>query len=346
MTKKKSNDYWAKRFDQIEQSQNTKSVRFIRELERKYALAFKEIQTKIEVWYSRLAKNNLVSVEEARKMLDKNELKEFLWTVEEYIKAGRENAIDQRWLKELENASARFHIRRLEALQLEIRHQIEMLMNEAQTDMYDTLKEVYKDGYYKTLFEIQKGIGVGFDVSLLNDKKVKNLLMKPWAVDGTDFSSKIWANRTKLVKTLDQSLSRMVLTGQHPDMVIKEIVKTMDASKSNARRLVLTEQAYFTTLAQKDGYKETGLTEYQIVSIMDGRQCKDCQGHEGEHHPTTDMEVGVTAPPFHPYCRCTTAPYIPDDETLYKVTDVKGETYNVPSNMSFTEWKELNGINE
>ena len=220
-----------------------------------------------------------------------------------------------------------------------------MLMNGAQIDMYDTLKEVYKDGYYKTCFELQKGVGVGFDVSLLNDKKIKNILSKPWAVDGTDFSSKIWANRTKLVKTLDQSLSRMVLTGQHPDAVVKEIMKTFDASKFNAKRLVLTEQAYFTTLAQKDGYKETGLSEYQVVTIMDGKTCDDCEKHEGEHFPIDQMEAGVTAPPFHPYCRCTTAPYFPDDKDLYKVTDNKGNTYNIPSNMTFMEWKKYNGIN-
>ena len=345
MTKKKSNEYWAGRFDQIEQAQNNKSVRYIRELEKKYSLAFKDIQTKIDSWYNRLAKNNEVTVEEARKLLNKSELKEFRWTVEEYIKAGKENAIDQRWLKELENASSRFHIRRLEALQLEIRHQIEMLMNEAQIDMYDTLKEVYKDGYYKTCYEIQKGVGVGFDVSLLNDKKIKNILTKPWSVNGVNFSDTLWGNKKKLINLLDQSMSRMVLTGQHPSVVIKEIMKTLNASENSARRLVLTEQAYFTTLSQKDGYRESGLSEYQVVTIMDGKTCDDCQDHEGEHHPTDQMEVGVTAPPFHPYCRCTTAPYFPDDKTLYKVIDNKGNTYDIPSNMSFVEWKKINGIN-
>ena len=39
----------------------------------------------------------------------KNELEEFKWTVEDYIKAGEENAVDQ--LDEgTENASARHHI--------------------------------------------------------------------------------------------------------------------------------------------------------------------------------------------------------------------------------------------
>lgn len=37
-------------------------------------------------------------------MLKAGELKEFKWSVEEYIKKGRENAIDKRWMKERENA--------------------------------------------------------------------------------------------------------------------------------------------------------------------------------------------------------------------------------------------------
>ena len=176
MPKKKSN-YWQGRFDQIEQAANDKSVKYTKQLEKKYRIAEKEIDAKINAWYQRLADNNGISITEARQLLTASELKEFKWTVEEYIKYGQENAIDQRWMKELENASAKFHINRLEALRLEARQQVEQLFAGGQEAMFDTLAGVYKDSFYHSCFEIQKGFGVGFDVSKLDDKQVARVLI-------------------------------------------------------------------------------------------------------------------------------------------------------------------------
>lgn len=44
----------------------------------------------------------------------------------DYIKYGKENKIDGQWEKQLENASARFHISRLETLKLQTQ-QLELL---------------------------------------------------------------------------------------------------------------------------------------------------------------------------------------------------------------------------
>ncbi|MBR4026735.1 MAG: phage head morphogenesis protein, partial [Lachnospiraceae bacterium] len=139
----KDRSYWQQRFDQIEQSANNQSVTYVQELEEKYRIATQAIEGKIEAWYQRLAQNNKVSVTEARRLLRQAELEEFHWTVEQYIKAGKENAIDERWLKELENASARFHINRLEALKLDIRQQIELATGGLVDNTYTLLRNVY-----------------------------------------------------------------------------------------------------------------------------------------------------------------------------------------------------------
>ena len=339
----KNKDYWRKRFDQIEQAANNKSVKYTKQLEKKYGIAEKEIDAKVNAWYQRLADNNGVSITEAKKLLTASELKEFQWTVEEYIKYGQENAIDQRWMKELENASAKFHINRLEALKLEARQQVEQLFAGGQEAMFDTLADVYKDTFYHSCFEIQKGFGVGFDVSKLDDKQVSKVLMQPWAVDGTNFSEKLWGNKRKLINTLDQELSRMVLTGETPQRAIANIRKAMDVSQKTARRLVLTEQAYFTSVAQQDAYGELDVEEYEFVSIFDFKTCDECGDLNGQHFPVTEMHVGVNAPPMHPYCRCTTCPYFNDEFTVNDKRTAKneetGEWYEVPSDMSYREWK-------
>ncbi len=47
----------------------------------------------------------------------------------------------------------------------------------------------------------------------------------------------------------------------------------------------------------------------------------------------SEYQVGVTAPPFHPWCRGTTAPYYEDMQGLGDrfARDVKtGESFNIP----------------
>lgn len=345
MATKKSREYWQGRFEQVEQSANNKSARYAKNLEKKYKIAAQEIDTKINAWYNRIAKNNEVSITEARKLLSKSELKEFKWTVEQYIEAGMENAIDQRWMKELENASAKFHINRLEALKLECRQQIEMAMSNGQQAMFDTLADVYKDTFYRSCYEVQKGFGVGFDVSRLDNKQVQTLLNKPWSVDGVNFSEKVWSNRTKLINNLDQELSKMVLTGTSPQKAIQNIKKTMNTSLYNAKRLVLTEQAYFCTLGQKDAFSELDVEEYEIVATLDGRTSDICQEMDTKHFPVKDMQAGVNAPPFHVFCRSTTCPYFDDEFSLTDKRAAKNdetdEWYEVPANMSYPEWKKV-----
>lgn len=338
----KSSEYWKGRFDQVEQAANTKSVKYTKELEKKYQAAAKDLDGQINAWYQRIADNNGVSITEARKMLTDSELKEFKWSVEEYIKYGQENAIDQRWMKELENASAKFHINRLEALKLEARQQVEQLFAGGQESMFDVLGDIYKETFYKSCFEIQKGVGVGFDVSKLDDGQVSKILSKPWSVDGTNFSEKLWGNKRKLINTLDQELSRMILTGESPQKAIQNIRKTMDTSLYAAKRLVLTESAYFTTLAQKDCFNELDVEEYEIVATLDNRTSDICQEMDGKHFPVSEMSPGVNAPPFHVFCRSTTCPYFDDEfsaEDMRVARDDEGNIYEVPANMKYPEWK-------
>ena len=113
--KEKNSKYWRERFELLEDTLHEDVMQIMPDIDRIYKQAQADIEKEIRAWYQRLADNNGVSMTEARKLLTADELKEFHWSVEEYIKRGEENAIDQRWMKQLENASARVHISRLEA---------------------------------------------------------------------------------------------------------------------------------------------------------------------------------------------------------------------------------------
>ncbi|HBF7618828.1 TPA: phage head morphogenesis protein, partial [Clostridioides difficile] len=142
----KHKDYWRKRFEQLEEAQNNKSVKYYLELEKQYKLAMNSIEKDILAWYNRFAKNEGISLLEAKKLLNTRELEEFKWSVEEYIRHGKENAINQKWMKELENASARVHITRLEALKLQIQQQVEVLYGNELDSVDKLMRDIYTSG--------------------------------------------------------------------------------------------------------------------------------------------------------------------------------------------------------
>ena len=123
----KNGAYWKKRFKQIEESQHQQGLQCYADIEKQYLSAQRQIEAKINAWYQRFADNNEISLVEARRLLNSSELDELKWDVEQYIRYGKENAINGQWIKELENASAKVHINRLEALKLQMQQSLEVM---------------------------------------------------------------------------------------------------------------------------------------------------------------------------------------------------------------------------
>nr|DAP36358.1 MAG TPA: minor capsid protein [Caudoviricetes sp.] len=315
-----------------------------RDVEEIYQKAQTELEGKINAWYQRFATNNQISMAEARKLLTTGEMKELKWSVEEYIKHGKENAISGQWAKELENASARFHVSRLEALKLQTQQSIEALYGN-QLDIVDSaMRKAYSQRYYRTAFEFQKGFGVGFAVDRLDENTLSKIINKPWAVDGYNFSKRIWTNKEKLIGELHSSLTRNIITGADPAKAIKEIKSKMGVSSNAAGRLIMTESAYFGSVAQKDMLNNLDVEKYEIVATLDSKTSEICRSLDGKVFDMKDYQAGVTAPPFHPYCRTTTAPYFDDWEELgvereRVARNDKGKNYFVDGNMTYKEWE-------
>lgn len=338
----KNSNYWQDRFKQLEEAQHEWGAKAFGEMEKQYREAQKELEAAIDKWYRRFAENNNISMAEARKWLTGKDLKEFKWSVEEYIAYGEEHAISGRWAKELENASAKYHISRLEALKIQTQQALERLFTSQNKTITDTLNDVFRTGYYRTAFELQKGFEIGFDIVRIDNDYLAKVLAKPWAVDGKNFSDRIWDNKEKLINELHTELSRNIITGADPQKAIDAISHKLDVSKANAGRLVMTEEAYFSSLAQKECFEDLDVEEYEIVATLDNRTSEICQEMDGQHFPMKDFEAGVTAPPFHVNCRSTTRPYFNDEFSLGEraARDENGEVYYVPSDMTYPEWKE------
>lgn len=335
----KNSPYWKQRFEQLEAASNKDAVATFNVVQEQYISAEKEIEKQISTWYKRFAKNNQVSMAEARRLLTTGELAEFKWDVKEFIKYGHDNEINPIWMKELENASAKFHISRLEALKIETQQTVERLFG-GQTDEVDKLlKKNYLQNYYHTVYEVQKGFNIGWDIAAIDDRTVERLISKPWATDAKNFSDRIWSNKSSLINEVQTQLTRTFMLGKSPDDAIDAIAKKMKSSKNQAGRLVMTESAYFSSQSQKDAFNSLDVERFEIVATLDSHTSAICQELDGHVFDMKNFEPGITAPPFHPWCRTTTVPYFEDNFTERAARGEDGKTYYVDSKMNYKDWK-------
>lgn len=336
-------EYWKLRFEQLEQAQNQKGVKAYADIERQYKEAQKQLEGQIARWYQRFATNNGISLAEARQYLKGADLKEFKWDVQEYIKYGQDNALNSGWMKELENASAKYHISKLEALKVQTQHSLEVMYAKQFGTMHGALSDAFESGYYHTAYELQHGFNVGWDIAGLDQAQIEKVLAKPWAADGYNFSERIWGNKNKLISEVHNELSRNIMLGADPQKAIDSLAKKMNTSKNNAGRLVMTEEAYFSSAAQKDCFESLGVEQYEIVATLDSHTSDICRSLDGKHFPMKDYQPGVTAPPFHVYCRSTTVPYFDEQFDIGERAardEATGKTYYIPDDMNYQEWKE------
>lgn len=334
-------EYWKQRFTQLEAAQNRKGAGAYLEIEKQYKAAQNELEAQIARWYQRFADSNGISLAQAKQWLKGQDLAEFKWDVKEYIKYGKENAINGAWMQELENASSKFHISRLEALQIQTQNSLETMFAQQMGTMKKALSDVYASGYYHTAYTVQQGFGLGWDIAGLDQAQIEKVLSKPWAVDGYNFSTRIWNSKTKLIGEVHNELSKNLLTGADPQKAIDSLAKKMGTSKSNAGRLVMTEQAYFSSAAQKDCFNDLDVEEYEIVATLDSHTSDICRSLDGKVFKMSDYKPGVTAPPFHVYCRSTTAPHFKDNFDVGEraARGADGKTYYVPDDVTYSEWK-------
>ena len=338
----KTADYWKDRFEQIEKICHDKGAVTYREIEEQYRKAQREIESQISVWYQRFAVNNGITMQEARRLLTSGELAELKWDVNEYIKYGQQNAIDGKWMKQLENASAKAHISRLEALKLQVQQQVEIVFGNQLDGIDKAMRAVYSAGYLHTAFEIQKGTGVGYTLAAFNQTLIDKILNRPWAPDGKNFSDRVWSNKQKLINELNTTLTQGIILGKDPGKIINAMSKKLDVSKTAAGRLVMTESAAFASRAQEDCFKELDVEEYEIVATLDSHTSEICQDMDGKVFKMSERQIGVNAPPFHVNCRTTTVPYFNDEwskNTERAARNEDGDTYYVPDDMTYEEWK-------
>ena len=183
-----------------------------------------------------------------------------------------------------------------------------------------------------------KRIWIGDTFTILDTKTIESIIARPWAPDGSNFSERIWRDREVLVNELQKELAQSFIRGDAPDTAIRNISKKMEVSKRAAGRLIMTESAFFADEAKARAFKELGVEEYQFLATLDMRTSDICQDMDLRVFKLSEMDIGVTWPPLHPWCRSTVIPHFEGNIKQRWARDPKtGKGYYVP-NMSYKEW--------
>lgn len=205
------------------------------------------------------------------------------------------------------------------------------------------LSNVYEDSVYKTAYETQKLRGEYSTFREVAKRDIETAISKPWATDGKDFSTRIWENKAQLINTLQTEMTRSFMIGEGAAPLINRIQKRFNVSFSNARRLVETETAYVQEKGMLDTYEALDVEQYQILAVLDMKTSDICRHLDKKVFDKKDAKPGITAPPFHCYCRSTTTPYIDGitdgtGDTRAVRDPVTGKTVFVESDLSYEEW--------
>lgn len=336
----RSAEYWQKRAEQIAEAQHRKADQYVqRRLKGEYARAMAEIEKEIEVFYSRFAMNNgMMTYADAQKVLNGKELKDFHMGVDRFIELAKNNP-DGQWTKILNNASYKVRISRLQALRIQMEGVIQNLSMAEEKGLSGLLSDVYSESYYRTIYEVQKGIGLGGSFARIDLDTLETVIKNPWV--GSNFSQRIWGNNNRLVQRLITEFSQSLIRGEGARQTVHILADRMNVSYRSAERLVRTETSHIQNEAAFSGYESSGVVKkYEFLSTLDRKTSEICRAMDNKVFTLAEKEIGVNFPPLHPYCRSTVVPYFDDELSPAErwARDEEGDSIKIPDNMSYQQW--------
>ena len=353
----KQEKYWTDRF-QLSQSMGDKTeTEILKTMQTVYKESLSNIQKEINAFYGKYAEQNTLTISDVKKRLDPMELKSAKEEISRYYhqidklarKGGKvQTSLLRQYSQTLKEQSAKAYLSRLEELKISITHEAVKLGVRESEVFDDKLGNLYNDTYSHKSYEIDKYMGFS---NGLSERNLEKSLNERWL--GANYSDRIWQNKDKLINGIETTFLQGLARGQNPRKIAGELSRTMQTSFYNCERLARTETIHILNEANYDSYRDHNIESYQFVCGLDERTCPYCGSLDGEVFTIKEKMEGFNYPVLHPNCRCTTIPYFePDeiddmfDESTRIAKDEDGEYYDVPSSMTYDEWREMLNVSE
>lgn len=283
--------YWTKRtLREREASIKKGEAEFKKELEALYNFQLSQLRKELDAYIQKYANKNGLSVSDAKRKADSFDVKAFETKAKRYV---ADKDFSPKANRELRDYNFSMSVGRQELLIQELELGL-LALSESERQLTD---DYLKSGYKSLL-----GQTVPSGKNL--EKYMKAAVNASF--EGAKWSERIWNRQEKLRKLVKNEVTRALIRGENGLTIARRIRKHMDASRTEAERLAITEHARVQTLAQESIMKENGFEHFKLMP--ESRACDICKdiGKETEKNPVkiSDMQIGTNAPPIHPYCRC------------------------------------------
>ena len=177
-----------------------------------------------------------------------------------------------------------------------------ILLNENFTELQNNLSPKFK----KMLEDV-----IGKEVDFF-DIDSENISDKPlderWGVDDKNWSERLENDIALWAAYIMMEIKQAFLKRKHIDKVLLQIDKRFKSMEYVLTTLGLSESTAVGSTARREIFKELGINKYQFFARADERTCETCGSMHGLIFPISAYEVGVTASPLHPRCRCWEVP--------------------------------------
>lgn len=292
-------EYWQNKRIVVGMERNKEeTLKVIKDVNVEYKKKLKEIKHEIADFYARFGKGDVLDYSKITSKLDDKDFNTMIRDWDKFVK----KYPDMERFRDIRMNY--YKLDRLQGLSNRIALHVAELGKTEEEMLKGTLKGTFKKAFNNITNLFKKQSKINRDVEPLKDKRIDGLIKQKW-LDGNNFSDRTWKDKAKLQNYLDKQLITDMATGKSYDEIYKNLAKEMDTTFSNAKRLIHTEMANVQNMAHLEGIKKAGFNGFKISATIDSRTSSICRNKNGKTEFIEDYQVGVTAPPFHPYCRST-----------------------------------------
>lgn len=295
--------YWANREWETRNQYLKEEDGFMSDVNKVYEDMYRWCESEIERFYGKYASAEGIDIAEAKARVSRVDIEEYEKLAKEYVK---DRNFSPQANAEMRLYNATMRINRLEMLKARIGVHIVGGFNDL-------------DGFYSRVAtdratkEVQRQAGIlGTTVSNADTtsraKEAVNGSFK-----GATFSQRIWSHMATLKNDLANALQQGLIAGVGSRELAQKIKKKFKTSKYNAERLIRTELRSLQTDVAMNSYKRQGIERYVFLAV-NRNACPICRALNNKDFAVSEAEKGENAPPIHPNCHCTTAPYIDESE--------------------------------
>lgn len=318
-----SKNYWREREERQRKLNIKNEAEYQKKLDDIYADMLENIEKEINGFYVKYAKSEGITMAEAKKRISEIDIESYAKKAKRYVK---NKDLSKKANDEMRYYNAAMKINRLELLKANIGMHL--------VGGYDELEKIFGDAFtQRTEEEMRKQAGILGKTIQNNGEKTEVIVNASYK--NATWSERIWAHQSMLKSEIDKLLQEGLIQGKHPSVLARHLEKRFGVSESNAMRLMVTELARVQTEAQKQSFIQNGFEEYEYIACEKADACSQCRSLDGKVFKVEDMMPGENAPPMHPYCHCSTAAHM-DDNDYEKWLDTYSE-----HGLDFESWQQL-----